>query len=232
LIQPNDIIKQLENPEWDTISAIRPEEAEFIYTFLKERKLSKTLEVGFAVGMSASHIIAATKKKHITIDPFQENYGQFGIKNLEKFGMGKFLDFRPDYSHNVLPQLLKEGKSFDFIFIDGDHKFDGVFVDYYYADLLLDDGGYILLHDTWMRSTRLVERFIIKNKKNYHSIKIPYKNLSLLQKRGVDQRNGMEFTEFYTFKSFLKHKVIMWYIYGKDGWLKRLATKLKGYVRK
>ena len=50
---------------------------------------------------------------------------------------GTFLDFRRDFSHNVLPQLAQEGRKFEFIFIDGDHKFDGILVDFYYAVVLV-----------------------------------------------------------------------------------------------
>ncbi len=228
ILTPTEILASIKHPEWDSVSAIRPNEALFMYNFVKEKGFKKTLEVGFAIGMSASHIIAATNSHHIVMDPFQERYGNFGLNNIKKLGFESLLEHRPDFSHNVLPELLKTEKTFDFIFIDGDHKFDGILVDFYYADLLLDEGGYIMLHDTWMRSTRLVEKFIKSNRDNFEYISTPLKNIAVFKKTGQDQRDGMYFREFFTFKSMLKYHVITWLTTGNDNVLKRFVRKMKG----
>ena len=227
----DQINASLEIPEEDSSTPIKESEAAFIFNFLKEKNLVKTLEIGFAYGRSASHIIAATGKTHITIDPFQKNYNHLGIQNMEKLGYSDLLDHRDDYSHNVLPVLVSEGRKFEFIFIDGDHKFDGEFIDFYYADLLIEQKGYILLHDTWMRSTRLVMQFIKKNRTDYRQVKKPLRNFALFQKIGKDNRNGMMFREFYTFRSYFVHKTIMWLSSGKSNPLKRLIFKLKEKVK-
>jgi predicted O-methyltransferase YrrM len=213
--------------EGDKASAIKQNEAEFIYNFIKEKKIKKTLEIGFAYARSASHIIAATNSMHIVMDPFQENYGRCGLKNIESMGFSNLLDYRNDYSHNVLPDLVKQNSKFEFIFIDGDHKYDGIFIDFYYSSLLLEDGGYILFHDTWMRSTQLVLSFIKKNRKDYVYIKTSLRNLILIKKVGSDTRNGMHFREFYTFKSIFVHNIIMWLSTGKSNPLKRFVFFLK-----
>ena len=168
---------------------------------------------------------------HIAIDPFQENYKNLGLENLRKIGLDEKLDFRSDYSHNVLPELSRQGKKFDFIFIDGDHKFDGMLVDFYYSDLLVNSEGFILFHDTWMRSTRLVERFIKTNRSDYMHIKTPLRNFTLFQKVGQDKRDGMYFREFYTKKSLLTHSIIRWMATGKDTFLKRLILKIKDLLK-
>ncbi|REJ81282.1 MAG: class I SAM-dependent methyltransferase [Bacteroidetes bacterium] len=228
---PEEILKVLEIPEWDTASPVKTEEARFIYDFIREHGLSRTLEVGFAFAKSASHIMAATGRPHIAMDPFQENYKHLGLKNIEKLGLRERLDFHGDFSHNVLPELVRQGKKFDFIFIDGDHKFDGILVDFYYSNLLLENGGYILMHDTWMRSTRLVERFVQTNLENYEYIKTPLRNFSLFRKKGEDKRDGMYFREFYTTKSIFVHKMINWMANGKDSFLKRTAMKVKDLIK-
>jgi predicted O-methyltransferase YrrM len=224
---PEEINAKLIIPEADAISPIKTNEAAFIYSFLLEKKLATTLETGFAYAKSASHIIAATQSQHIAIDPFQENYQSLGLKNIESLGFKKHLTFFPDYSHNVLPKLAKENRQFEFIFIDGDHKFDGEFIDFYYADMLLKKEGYILLHDTWMRSTRMVMAFIASNRKDYKQIKTSLRNFALYQKVGDDKRNGMHFREFYTFKSLISHNVIMWLTTGKSTPLKKLVHRIK-----
>ena len=228
---PEEINKVLEIPSWDTYSAVKSEEAAFIYDFLKEKKLTKTLEIGFAFAKSASHIIAATNSHHIACDPFQDHYKAMGLRNIEKLGLKDKLEFIPDFSHNVLPAFVKEKRKFDFIFIDGDHKFDGILVDFYYADLLLNANGYVLLHDTWMRSTRLVEKFIKTNRTDYKFVKTSLRNFSLFQKVGTDARNGMFFREFYTPRSLLVHNLIMWMTNGKTSPVKKLLFKIKDAVK-
>jgi len=228
---PEEINQQLIIPEEDSATPIKNNEALFIYDFLKEHKLSKTLETGFAYANSASHIMAATGAKHIAIDPFQKNYQYLGLKNIEKLGFSSLLNYHEDYSHNVLPALCKEGAKFEFIFIDGDHKFDGEFVDFYYADLLLEQSGYILLHDTWMRSTRLLMSFIKRNRKDYSYIPTNCRNFALYKKTGEDTRNGMHFKEFFTLKSILSHNLILWMSNGKTNTLKKLLFALKEWVK-
>ncbi len=224
---PTEINKIIVIPPEDKASSVKTAEAEFIYGFLRERGISSTLEIGFAYAKSASHIIAATQSMHIVIDPFQENYQNLGLANIKSLGFEKYLTFHNDYSHSILPQLVKETRQFEFIFIDGDHKFDGEFIDFYYADLLLKEGGYILMHDTWMRSTQLVASFIKTNRKDYKYIKTSLRNFALFQKDGVNARNGMHFKEFYIFKSLFAYNIITWMTTGNTSLLKRLAFKVK-----
>ena len=228
---PQEIDKILKVPESDTASPVKVSEAQFIYKFIKEKSLKNTLETGFAYARSASHIIAATQSKHIAIDPFQENYQSLGLANIKALGMDHLLEFHADFSHNVLPAIHKEKKTFDFIFIDGDHKFDGELIDFYYSDFMLKKNGYVLLHDTWMRSTRLLMSFIETNRKDYKKIKTPLRNFALYQKTGEDSRNGMHFREFYTFKSILTHNLILYITTGKDNFLKRMIFKLKEILK-
>jgi len=190
---------------------VKLEDAEFLYNFVKEKKLTKTLETGFGHGRSAAHIIAASNSKHIAMDPFQkEEFKNAGLENMKKLGMEQLIDVRNEFSYETLPKLLFEGIKFDFIFIDGDHKFGGEFIDFFYSDLLLLDGGYVLFHDTWLRSTQYVIKYIEKNRKNYKRIKTPLKNFCLFQKVGNYKREWLHFKEFLTLKSFIIFHFKMW----------------------
>lgn len=227
---PEEINQILEIPPNDS-SPVKSVEAAFIYDFIIEKKLTRTLETGFAYAKSASHIIAATGSKHIACDPFQENYRSLGLKNIKSLKMSDKLEFFPDYSHNVLPKLLERDEQFEFIFIDGDHSFDGALIDFYYSDLLLEKEGYILLHDTWMRPIRLLMSYIESNKKNFLSVPTGLRNLALYKKKGSDERVNMHFREFFTLKSFLSHYGIMYMTYGKSNILKRSLFKLKEWIK-
>ena len=228
---PQEINQHIHIPAEDRATPIKENEARFIYDFLRQHQLKDTLECGFAYARSGAHIMAATGSRHVAIDPFQGRYGNWGLQNVEKFGLSCQLEFHHDFSHNVLPLLLREGRRFDFIFIDGDHKFDGVLVDFYYADLLLRPGGYILFHDTWMRSTSLVTAFVGTNRADYTTVPTPLRNLHLVRKTGQDARNGMFFREFYTFSKILTHSIIRWITTGPESGLKRAVLHLKERVK-
>jgi len=177
---------------------------EFIYNLIKNNNLRSTIEVGFGLGVSAAYIIYATKSKHIVIDPFYKTAwnSSIGIENMKKLGFSKLLTHYNDYSHNVLPQLIKKGLKLDFAFIDGDHRYDAIFVDYYYIDLMLKERGFILFDDAGMRTTQLVASFIRKNKKNYKEINTNYGNFLLFQKISLkDSRPWYHFEEFHNKKS-------------------------------
>jgi len=226
-MKPGEINSKLSIPPEDSASPIKSNEAEFIYHFLNEKNLSKTLECGFAYAKSASHIMAATRSRHVAIDPFQNKYQNLGKENIKALGLDHFLELHEDYSHHVLPKLVDSKEKFDFIFIDGDHKFDGIFVDFYYADLLLEKGGYILLHDTWMRSTQLVISFVRKNRRDYLYQKTPCRNLALFQKVSEDERNGMHYKEFFTLKATFSHRLISWMTTGRKSAFKRRMLSIK-----
>lgn len=188
----------LEIPEKDQKTSVSREEAEFIYRFLSENQLIKTLEVGFAYGCSAAHIVSATKSKHVVIDPHQDYYDRLGEKNLEKLGFIEHISLIEDYSHNALPEFLKQKRSFDFAFIDGDHRFDAVFNDFFYIDKLLNTGGYVLFHDQLMDTVKSVLSWIKNNKQNYQFQKTGVKNLALVKKIGEDQRGQDDHKPFFT----------------------------------
>lgn len=230
-MKPEEIATRLEIPQEDLSTSVKDNEAGFIYDFINAKSIVKTLETGFAYGKSASYIIAASGSRHIAIDPFQDKYGRLGIKNIKALGFINKLELYEDYSHNVLPMLLKKGEKFEFVFIDGDHKFDGEFIDFYYADLLLEEEGYILLHDTWMRSTRLLMKFIKTNRTDYKKLPTAFRNFALYQKLDNDRRDGMHFKEFFTLKSLLSYHLILWMTGGKSSLLKKTLLYIKEKVK-
>ena len=205
-----EILETITIPSEDRCTSVRPAEAEFIHRWIKDHRLSKTLEVGLAYGASAASIMAAHESEHTCMDPFQDWFDNLGLENLRLLGFGDRLDFHPGYSHDVLPRLHAEQKIYDFAFIDGGHLFDQVFVDFYHVDLLLELGGYVVLHDTWMRSTQMVASFIRKNRPDYQRLRTPVRNLILLQKRegSKDERPWYHFREFYTRRSWLSQRFV------------------------
>ena len=180
--------------------SLTQEEAELIYSFLKQRGIKKTLEVGLAYGCSAAYIISATQSTHYAIDVGQSSeWRNQGIENLEKLELDHHLKLLQDFSHNALPELLKQGLKFDFALIDGDHKFDGIINDFYYVDLLLNESGYVFFDDLWMTASQIVINWITTNRLDYKRISLSddkYFNLACFQKIGGYPRDWDHFNEF------------------------------------
>lgn len=205
-----DIYNHLEINKHDRHTAISKAEGEAIFQFIVDKKIKKTLEIGFGYGVSTAYILSATNSLHYVIDPHQNigKYKGLGIKNIKKLKLKHNLKFFEDYSHSVLPKLNSKGLQFDFVFIDGGHNFDTVFVDFYFSDLMLREKGYVLLHDAWLLSIQTVAEWIKRNKKNYKVIEFPAKNCILFQKMGEDKRKWYHFKSFAVKKREMVKKIV------------------------
>ena len=141
----------------------------------------KTLEIGLGDGASALTILSTLREQsqagfaHTAIDPFQKkNAGGSSIRVITDEGFSNHFRFFEDYSAITLAMLVKEKEKFDFVFIDGSHIFEDVFLDFYYSSILLNNGGYMLFDDCTDPHISKVIKFI---KSNYSEILEPL-NLS------------------------------------------------------
>ena len=73
------------------------------------------------------------------------------------------MEFHAGDSQIVLPHLLDEGRSFDLAFVDGNHRFDGVFVDLVYLGKLLRPGGVVFIDDYHLPGIARAVSFFISN---------------------------------------------------------------------
>ena len=152
-------------------SEISMNEGLFLQEMITNLQPSNSIEIGCAYGISSLFICEALRPnrgRHTIIDPYQSSYwDSIGILNIERSGFAHMVRFIPERSDHSLPTLNANGETFQFAFIDGDHKFDDVFVDFYYIDKMLDVGGVIVLDDIGYSSIRKVCRYILTN--------LPYK---------------------------------------------------------
>lgn len=118
-------------------------------------KPERTLEVGLSVGGSClifavSHrdLRRAPSGQHYALDPFQSSvWDDAGLVAIEREGLSDYISYKPEYSRAALPRLLAEQQKFGFIYIDGSHVFEDVFVDTYYSIRPLSSYGVILFDD-------------------------------------------------------------------------------------
>lgn len=163
----------------------------------RDQKCRSILEVGMANGSSTVALLRTLDENGggtvVSIDPFQnrdENgvayaIGGQGVRNVAASGLGHCHRLMEEYDYIAMPQLVAERASFDMIFIDGYHSFDYTFLDFFYADLLLKEGGVCAFHDTGWPTVYKVTDFLMKNKDYAPLGPRPSRYLSSVAMRGL-----------------------------------------------
>src|SRR5207248_5986427 len=103
-----------------------------------------SLEVGLAYGISTLNICQALREvgaiRHIVMDPYQEKWKEIGLRNIRTAGYADLVDFRRQPAHEVLPELMKDGVTIDFAYLDGSKVFDFVLVNIFYLTRIMPVG--------------------------------------------------------------------------------------------
>jgi predicted O-methyltransferase YrrM len=133
----------------------------------KTEGAARTIEVGLALGISALFLCQAVSDRggrHTAIDPFQaESWNGAGLRTLREAGVEELVEVIEEESQLALPRLVSEGREFDFAFVDGDHRFEGVFLDLYFMTRLVKSGGVVVVDDMWMPSVRTAVAYVERN---------------------------------------------------------------------
>ena len=69
-IMKESIYEALTIPKKKRYVAVSREQGEYIFSLLREKNIKKTLEIGFAYGSYAAHIMSVTRSGHYVIEPF------------------------------------------------------------------------------------------------------------------------------------------------------------------
>ena len=166
--------------------------------------LRRVLVVGCANGLSALAICQALEDggappaaQLTSIDPFQSTqWAGTALANLARAGLAHRHRLLEEKSYAALPALLAAVRAgveqpFDAIFVDGMHLFDYTLVDLFFADLLLRDGGVLLLDDVRHRGVAPVYDYVIKNWPHYRLVAdtVCADTLATFVKLGADSRS-------------------------------------------
>ena len=149
-------------------SAISGEEGNFLQEMIRSARPQVSVEVGCAYGISSLYICEALREvnaaKHIIMDPYQHTEWEgIGLANLRRAGYLDIVDFHEVASHQCLSRLTEERVTVDFAFIDGNHVFEYVLVDFFLIDKLLRPGGIVVLDDLSLPSVRSVCRYVLSS---------------------------------------------------------------------
>jgi predicted O-methyltransferase YrrM len=166
--------------------------ARAIERLVRDLRLTSTLETGMAYGLSTLAICGVHEERddgrHVAIDPFQStDWGGIGVLNLERAGLSRRARVIEERSDVGLPRLREEGLRIDFALIDGLHLFDATLVDFFHADLMLDPGGVVVFHDTWMPAVAQAVAFVEANRA-YERLEAGDAAMVALQKTAEDDR--------------------------------------------
>ncbi len=150
--------------------AVSAAEGGALRNWVARERASLTVEVGLAYAISSLHIcegllaLADEGARHVAIDPLQETYfSDCGLQFLAEAGVSEMVEHLAEESQIALPRLVEEGRRFDFAFVDGDHRFDGVFVDLFYLGRLVRPGGVIFLDDYQLPAIERATSFFVAN---------------------------------------------------------------------
>src|ERR1700730_4883557 len=182
-----------ENPiALDRDTRVSPEQGAVLRQLMIDNSASRSLEVGFAYGFSTLWMLDALRKHpetlHVAIDPFEKTHWHgVGLNQVDKIRFeGKF-KWLQEFSIHALSDLIRQDEKFDFIYIDGNHRFDDVIVDFYLCDQLAHPRTLIVLDDVSIPSIRSASNFIIENR-SYKVEQQQITNILALRKIRDDDR--------------------------------------------
>lgn len=140
---------------------------EEIFKAFKGKEIKDVLEVGCYEGRATIFLAEKVLGKNVSYDVVDtfggslEESGMSGTANRlaqEDFIFNNFMHntaYHPQinfntyrgYSQYILPTLTKQGRQYDFIYIDASHRSDDTFVDAYYAHKMLKKEGILIFDD-------------------------------------------------------------------------------------
>jgi predicted O-methyltransferase YrrM len=149
--------------------AVSPAEGEALRGWVAREGVTRTIEIGLGYGISALFVCEGLLEsggpdaRHVVLDPYQARLGNCGLQVLEEAGLMPLVEHHAEESQLALPRLLGEGRRFDLAFVDGNHRFDGVFLDLVYLGRLLRRGAVVFLDDYQLPAVARAASFCLRN---------------------------------------------------------------------
>jgi predicted O-methyltransferase YrrM len=150
--------------------AVTAAEGEALREWVEREEATRTIEVGLGYGVSALFICEGLlangdeAARHVAVDPHQASrFESCGLQLLEEAGLAGLVEHHPEESQVALPRFLSEGRSFDLAFVDGNHRFDGVFLDLVHLGRLVRPGGIVLVDDYQLPAVARAASFCVAN---------------------------------------------------------------------
>lgn len=183
-------------------SEMRPNELECLLKTIQSSGLKgRFLEIGTAAGGTLCQMMLsfedATRPQFVVLDPMRYFTDQLGAvkRNLTQNGLpAESVEFKIGQTKDELPKSIAAKETYDFIFIDGNHKIGYVTRDLGWAGLL-NVGGLLCLHD-YDNGTRGVQIPANRFKRRHRNYEVVAQIGSLLILRKTAPSRGPEITAF------------------------------------
>jgi predicted O-methyltransferase YrrM len=145
-------------------------EGEALRAWVRRECASRTIEVGLGYGISAlfacEGLVANgdADARHVAVDPHQlTRFAGCGLQLLDEAGRRELIEYHSEESQIALPRFVAEGRTFDLAFVDGNHRFDGVFLDLIYLGRLVRPRGIVFLDDYQLPAVARATSFCTTN---------------------------------------------------------------------
>lgn len=150
-------------------TSVQLNEALELQRLVMESRACQTLEIGLALGASAVAISEVLEQQgakalHVVLDPFQSQFGDVGLRELDRLGLQYRVEFLPLFSYDFLHDCSKQGRRFDLIFNDGGHSIGNKVTDAFLADLCLNPGGILAFHDAFKFSVSAAVKYLVRER--------------------------------------------------------------------
>jgi predicted O-methyltransferase YrrM len=150
--------------------AISAAEGKALRDWVAREGATQTIEIGLGYGISALFIGEAllssgdARARHVVMDPYQATgFADLGRQFLDEAGLGELVEFHAEGSQIALPRFLTEERTFDLAFVDGNHRFDGVFLDLIYLGRLLRAEEIVFVDDYQLPAVARATSFCLTN---------------------------------------------------------------------
>jgi predicted O-methyltransferase YrrM len=150
--------------------AVGAVEGEALREWVRRERTSRTIEVGLGYGIAALFLCEGLLEngdpaaRHIAIDPHQSTrFADCGLQFLEEAGVSGMVELHAEESQIVLPRLLGAERRFDLAFVDGNHRFEAVFLDLAYLGRLVRPGGIVFVDDFQLPAVARAASFFVHN---------------------------------------------------------------------
>ena len=150
--------------------AVYAAEGEALREWVLREGATKTIEIGLGYGISALHVCegllgsADPEARHVALDPYQATrFADLGLQFLEEAGVTEMVEHHAEASEIALPRFLGEARNFHLAFVDGNHRFDGVFLDLVFLGRLVLPGGIVFVDDYQLPAVARATSFFLTN---------------------------------------------------------------------
>ena len=145
-------------------------EGEALREWILREGATETIEIGLGYGISTLHICegllgnAGPKARHVAIDPYQATrFANCGLQFLDEAGVAELVEHHAGESQILLPRFLSATRRFHLAFVDGNHRFDRVFLDLVFLGRLVCAGGIVFVDDYQLPAIARAASFCLTN---------------------------------------------------------------------